>query len=471
MKKIIEIIFPYRLYLHIFQLERYDVQRSLFWIFSHFLQRKTQNKKPLVYTKKVKAIIVASLLFLITFFIIGTIIFNLLFGFFILFLVLIQPYFLIGLSVYLFSLYEFYITKKAIKNTNKKIKFLKKVKVIGVAGSYGKTSVKNILHHLLSSKYKVLKTPLSYNTILGISKVVDLELDDSYDFFICEMGEFKRGDVIEMCEMVDPSYGVMTGVNSQHLERFKDLSNTTASIFELFDYLKNKKRKTVINFANEYLKNEVEKRNVLEWVIPYGDLSSKMIAEEMKFSDFGTSFELSLDGFKKEVSTPLLGNAHMNNILGSCIMAYDLGVSFKEIIERLATLPKVPHRFTQTLLTNGCLLIDNSYSSNVDSFRESLVILKELNRKNKVLITPGIVEIGKESESIHLELGKKAKDICTKIILVGDTPRTRALAEGIGKDKVIFMDDIKNMWSVFSGLGFDPHESVVLIENDLPDNY
>ncbi|MFA6386676.1 MAG: UDP-N-acetylmuramoyl-tripeptide--D-alanyl-D-alanine ligase [Candidatus Paceibacterota bacterium] len=471
MKQIFKIIFPYKLYLHIFQLERYDINRSLFWIFSHFWKRTTQNKKPLIYTKKAKAILFASILFLILFFLLGIVFYNLSFSFILLFILLFQPYIIIIFSIYLFKPYEFYVKIKAIKKTKTKIKSLKNVKVIGIAGSYGKTSVKNILHHLLSSKYKVLKTPLSYNTILGISQVVDLELDESYDFFICEFGEFKKGDIIEMCKMVDPLYGVMTGINSQHLERFKNIENTTDSIFELFDYLKNKKQRTVINFANEYLKKESEKNKSSGDIISYGDYVSGIIAGNIKFSDDGTSFDLSFENIKKEVKTPLLGNAHINNILGACTMAYELGVSFEEIAEKLKTLPKVSHRFEQQVLGNGYLLIDNSYSSNEDSFNEALFLLEKINRKNKILITPGMVEIGKDSKSVHLKFGGQIEEVCSKVILVGNTIRTRSLADGINDDKVVFMDNIKDMWSVINSFNFNPKDSVIILENDLPDNY
>lgn len=471
MKPIFKIVFPYTLYLHIFQLERYDINRSLFWIFSHFWKRTTQNKKPLIYTKKAKAILFASISFLILFFILGIIFFNLLFSIILLLILLVQPYILIIISICLFKPYEFYIKIRAIKKTKNKIKSLKKVKVIGIAGSYGKTSVKNILYHLLLSRYKVIKTPLSYNTILGIFQVVDLELDDSYDFFICEFGEFKKGDIIEMCKMVDPSYGIMTGINSQHLERFKNIENTTDSIFELFDYLKNKKQKTVINFTNEYLKKESERRKSSNDIISYGYSESEIVASNIQFFDDGTSFDLSLRNVKKEVQTPLLGNAHINNILGACTMAYELGVSFEEIVERLKTLPKVSHRFEQKVLGNGYLIIDNSYSSNEDSFNEALFLLEKINRKNKILITPGMVEIGKDSELVHLKLGKQAGEVCTKVILVGDTIRTKSLADGMDQNEVTFMDNIKDMWNVVSSFNFNPNDSVIMLENDLPDNY
>ncbi len=470
MKKIFQTLFPYALYLHIFQLERYDISRALPWVFSHFWQRTTQNKKPLVYTDKAKTIGKISTALAVLGLSIGTIFFNIFVGMFVVFFVLVQPYILIILSLYILKPYEIWNRARTIRTTRQKIRSFKKVRVIGIAGSYGKTSVKDILYHLLSAKYKVLKTPLSYNTIFGIAQVVDLELDDSYDFFICEMGEFQLGDIVEMCEMVLPSYGIITGINDQHLERFKKIENTVSTVFELFDYLKSNNQKTVVNFANDYIKNEVGKREVANQVTSYGISGSDASALHVSFTDGGTVFELDIKNSEQNITTPLLGNAQVNNILGASLVAYELGVPLETIAEKLKTVPSVPHRFEQTLLANGYLLVDNSYSSNSNSFREALLILKGLKRKNKILITPGLVELGEKSNSIHLELGRLTAD-CTKVVLVGNSERTRALAEGAGPEKVVYLDEIKNLWGTISQFNFDPMDTVALLENDLPDNY
>ncbi len=462
MKKLIQIIFPYRFYLHIFQLERYDISRTLPWIFSHFWQRTNQNKKPLVITLKIRQIQWISFLWFVVLisihYTLGIVL-------------ILQPYILITLSIWSLKPYEMWNRARTIRDTQEKILSLKHTQVVGIAGSYGKTSVKDILYHLIKKDFKVLKTPLSYNTIFGIAQVVDLELDDSYDFFLCELGEFQKGDIVEMCEMVNPSFGIMTGINNQHLERFKVIENTISTIFELFDYLNKKNIKTVVNFTNNYIKDEVVRRDISNKIISYGDKESKIWASNMKFSDMGTSFTLCTSDGTTEIQTPLLGNAHVNNILGAITMALDLGVSLDTIAVQTKTLPHVPHRFAQTLLQNGYLLVDNSYSSNTDSFREALAILEGLDRKNKILVTPGMVELGAISNETHIQLGKKAADVCTKVILVGTSERTKSLEQGTGSDKGIYMNDIRNLWQTISELGYEPSDTVILLENDLPDNY
>jgi len=124
------------------------------------------------------------------------------------------------------------------------------LKVIGITGSYGKTSTKEFLYQILRQKYKVLKTPGSYNTLFGIYKVINHELDARYDFFICEMGAYKIGEIKELCDCVLPDFAILTGINEQHLERFGKIENTIKAKFEIVETLKDKAT-AAINHADE----------------------------------------------------------------------------------------------------------------------------------------------------------------------------------------------------------------------------
>lgn len=469
MKKVMNTVFPYMFYLHIFQLERYDILRFFKWLESNFFVRSNQNKKPLVVTQKIKIIKALSLVWFIMLVIAGILISKWL-GIILAIVLIIQPYLLIIFSTISLKPYEVWNRVHTIRATRNKIKSLNHTQVVGIAGSYGKTSVKDVLFHLLKDDYKVLKTPLSYNTIFGIAQVVDLELDDSYDYFLCELGEFQKGDIAEMCEMVFPKYGILTGINDQHLERFKNIKNTIATIFELADFLKLQQQKTIVNGLNNYIHEELQKRDTQDF-ISYSTDGSELLVSDVKFSDKGTSFVLKHKGKIYPIETPLLGYAHLNNILGATTLAVQLGASLDKLAKRIETLPHVPHRFDQKALPNNLLLVDNSYSSNSDSFKESLKILKGLRRKNKILVTPGMVELGDSSDFIHQELGEMANSICSYVVLVGKSNRTKALASGIDQDKVVWMDDIKLLWQTVEKLGIQTNETVVLLENDLPDNY
>ena len=469
MKKLLNTIFPYNFYLHIFQLERYDISRFFNWLRANWFARSNHNKKPLVITFKIKALRVLSVLWFFILVVVALAISPIL-ALGIAIILIIQPYLLVALSLVALKPYEIFNRQRVIDRTRNKIKTLKHTKVIGIAGSYGKTSVKDVLFHILKSDFKVIKTPLSYNTIFGIAQVVDLEVDDSHDYFLCELGEFQKGDIKEMCEMVMPRYGIMTGINDQHLERFKNIKNTIATIFELADYLKLSNQKTVANGINSYIKDEIARRNPEDFILYSGD-SGELQVSDVRFSGNGTNFVLKYQGKIYPIETPLLGYAHLNNILGAVTLAVQLGASIDKIAKRIETLPHVPHRFDQKTLAHGLLLIDNSYSSNSDSFKESLNILRELKVKNKILVTPGMVELGDQSDSIHQELGKIADKICSHVILVGKSDRTVALASQITPEKVKWLDDIRLLWQATEALGIDSKETAVLLENDLPDNY
>ena len=226
-----------------------------------------------------------------------------------------------------------------------------------------------------------------------------------------------------------------------------------------------------MDFTNPFVVAGVEKRRSGSVVVSYGEGGAEVSAVNLSFNDKGSRFILCYKSERIAVKTGLLGKAHINNILGASALAIELGVSLNEIRDRLENVPLVSHRFEQIQLPNGYLLVDNSYSSNSTSFRESLAILKKLDRKNKILVTPGMVELGSISDTVHEQLGKLAGEICTKVILVGDTSRTRSLAHGIGGGGFVFMDNIKNLWQEVEKLRLDPIDTVILLENDLPDNY
>lgn len=270
---------------------------------------------------------------------------------------------------------------------------------------------------MLKTKYRVLRTPESYNTVFGIAKVVKWELDESYDYFICEMGAYKRGEIAELCWMVEPDYGMLTGINEQHLERFGSIENTVRAKFELVEFIRDPKR-LVLNFGSGLVR-----KNAPVGVITYGQGSYRHPSEQ--------------------------------NIEGARKMAEILGV--RERVE--VKLP--PHRLT-TVKRDGLTIIDDAYSGNVDGFVAAVKYLKSF-REWRVIVTPGIAELGKETARIHRELGKLLGGI-DQIILVGDNERTRGLAEGAGRGE--FVERVGEAL-----IRVKQTKATVLFENDLPDNY
>ena len=469
--------FPYSLQLHIFQLDEYSVSKFLKWIVTHFFTRTVANKKPLVWTQKAKSICyLAILLSLLDIFILT--LFLKLTGLIISILLATQAYIFILLAYFLLLPLETY-KKNKIKNlTEEKILSLqkKKLKVIGITGSYGKTSVKEFLYQILKTKYKVLKTPESYNTPQGIAKVVDLELDDSYDYFICEMGAYRIGEIKEICHIVHPTYGILTGINEQHLETFGSLENTTKGKFELIDALP-KDGFGIVNTANKRIREEYLTHNKNNNIFPYGEKS-----QEFSFNDSGTLFELPLKIKHKDrfmyknynAKTKLLGTANIENITAAATMASLLDMEPQLILKAIEELVSVPHRL-EFKSQGNMTIIDDAYNSNYDGFRNAIEVLGTYSfrqNRSKILVTPGIVDLGSETIKIHKDLGKEISRVSTidYIILVGKSDRTRGLKEGIeDKEKIIEIDSIRDVWSTIEKLKVK--HPVVLLENDLPDNY
>ena len=379
-------------HLHILQLEGYDPIRFLRWWIKNPFKFNLESKKPLVWTGKAKLIYWLSggfwpLMFMA--------------------LMILWPF---------EESYRWYVKRK----TREKIKNLKKggLRVIGITGSYGKTSIKEFLHQILSSKYRVLRTPETYNTVLGIARVADLELDETYDYFICEMGAYKEGEIVELCRMVEPDYGILTGINEQHLERFGSIENTIKAKFELVEFVKERGR-LVLNFGNELVK-----KNAPVGVATYGQGKYKHPSEQ--------------------------------NIEGAEKMARILGVDGKVKVK----LP--PHRLT--LVKRGNVtIIDDAYSSNVDGFKKAVEYLKTFTGW-KVIVTPGIAELGRETKRIHQELGKLLTGI-DQVILVGKNDRTRGLKTGMGRTG----EYVERVGEAMERV--QKTKAIVLFENDLPDNY
>ncbi|TSC90333.1 MAG: UDP-N-acetylmuramoyl-tripeptide--D-alanyl-D-alanine ligase [Microgenomates group bacterium Gr01-1014_5] len=460
------------LYLHILQLEGYQWKHFLTWVFGHLWIRKLGNKKPLVWTSKAiflyyTAFVLTCLLPLLVFLISQNITYTGL-TFVILFL---QPYIPLLFSLALIKPFEIWNKTKTIQDTRRKVDSLPNLQVIGITGSFGKTSVKEFLYQILRTKYKVLKTPESYNTVFGISKVVELELDNSYDFFICEMGAYQRGEIAELAHMVRPKYGILTGIAQQHLERFGSIENIISGKFELIEALP-QDGFAVLNIDSTPVKNSLKKVSVPFW--GYGqDEKAEVRVEKVKLSIDGSRFVLVTPSGKLNLHTKLAGFSAIQNIAGAVAMALHLGVLPKKIVRTVASLEPVPARL-EIIKQGELTILNDSFNSNPEGFREALETASLIKSKFKVLITPGIVDLGASNQEIHKGLGKLAAGVFDLVILVTDSGRTRGLESGLlaakfEKEKIVFVKTLNDAMQLLrekAKLG-----TLVLLENDLPDNY
>lgn len=457
--KILSSIFPINLYLNIFQLEGYDVVRFLKWVFKNYSVRNIPQKRSLVYTVKTKLLLALSLTINLLIFLALTWIIGFWTSLIVALLILTQSYILLTISRLILYPFELLVIQNNISKTNKKIKSLKNLKVIAITGSYGKTSVKEILYQLIKDDFKTLRTPESYNTTLGIAKVVNYELDSSYKYFICEMAAYHNGDIYKLCKMVPPNYGILTGITSQHLERFGSFKDIVKTKFELYESVKNKDN-FIFNLNNKNIKEEADRRNILN---SKGYLKSS----NLFFSQSGSEFDFYVGEKKYYAKTNLFGKSNIENLTGAMAAALKLDVKIDRIVEKIGNLTPVASRFVLKN-KNNATIVDNTFSSNDESFKE-MVETAKMVKGSKVLITPGLVELGEKESEINYSVGKLVDGIFDNIILVGDNNRTRSFAKGLKTKAEIISDTRKDYFAKIEELS--NKYDWIFLENDVTENY
>ncbi len=275
---------------------------------------------------------------------------------------------------------------------------------VAVVGSYGKTSVKNILKALLSVKYAVVETPASYNTPMGIAKTVLSPDFSKSQVLIAEMGARKQGDIRALCEMVRPDYAVFTGVCEQHILTFGSLENILAEKSEIL----RSTEKTVV--CGEKLKGLVDSEKA----------RFAPSAEEVELQATRTKFVLCVRGERLTVDVPLLSEAAVENIRMAVALCVEMGMTAAEISEGIKKIQPIAHRL-QLLENNGVYILDDGYNCNEEGAKVALAALERFTGR-KCIVTPGIVEGGILEETLNARLGERiAASRLDKVILVGDT--------------------------------------------------
>jgi UDP-N-acetylmuramoyl-tripeptide--D-alanyl-D-alanine ligase len=348
--------------------------------------------------------------------------------------------------------------------------------VIGVTGSYGKTSTKYFLHTLLSERYKTLKTPQSFNTLMGVCRVVNDELRPDHQVFIVEMGAYRRGSIRRLARLVRPHMGILTAIGPQHLERFKTLENIEAAKYELIAALP---ASGVAVFNNDDIRcRKLADRTTGIKVWRYGLDSAQpglhLWAEEICQSTNGLAFVLVDDHkHRAPTHTVLLGRHNVLNILGAACVALDMGLSLEDVARAIPKIQPAPHRLQLLQGAGGVTVIDDSYNANLIGATEALEALREFTGGRRVLVTPGMVELGVVETEQNEAFGIRAAQICDYVLLVG--PRqTQAILKGLEhehfpRERIRVVRDLAEATVELQRLV--QAGDVVLFENDLPDLY
>ena len=343
---------------------------------------------------------------------------------------------------------------------------------VGITGSYGKTSMKFYLDELLNSKYNTLKTPESFNTPMGVTITIRNYLKPTHEYFICEMGARRVHEIKELCDIAEPHDGIITSVGPQHLETFGSIENVVNTKFELADCVKAKGGKIYLNGDNELIRKKAPE---YEGAILYGlQDGNDYRATDISVSSRGTEFTVTApDGETKRFSTKLLGEHNVQNILGAIAYAHGTGIPLEKLTLPVKRIQAVPHRLQLLDKGNGLTFIDDAYNSNPSGCRAALAVL-ELFDACRILVTPGMVELGAKQKELNFEFGKEAAKSCDYIVLVGKA-QTVPIYNGI-KDAGYDMNNVYVADGLNDALtNVMAHQTdkkkVVLLENDLPDNY
>jgi len=439
----------------------------LLFIRSFGLSYKEVVKKPLVVTPRVKRLIFTTTLiyilaiylsfkFKINYYVTLTVL-----AYFQYFIVLIAQKLNIPIEKCVYLSFK----RKAMNKLNS----MTNLDVIGITGSYGKTSSKNILNDILSSKYNSLPTPRNLNTPYGLIMTINNDLDKFDELFIAEMGAYKIGEIKELCDLVHPKYGILTKIGKAHLELFGSQENIQKGKFELIESLPSD-GVAVLN-ADDSLQVSYELKNKVKtlWVGIDNDADYK--ATNIEVSNIGTKFELQMKGDKKKYKfeTKLLGYANIYNILAGIALGHHLGIKIKQLQSAVKSVKPVEHRL-EIKNNGGVYYIDDAYNSNPDGSKMALDVLKMMPGK-KIIVTPGMIELGNIEDAENTKFGENMAGVCDEVILIGDK-QTKAIQKGLenknyDKEHIHILEDVIDAFPLINKL--KEKDTYVLLENDLPD--
>ncbi len=356
--------------------------------------------------------------------------------------------------------------------------------VIGITGSYGKTSTKHYLAHILSGRYKTYPTPKSYNTMMGVCIAINNELahDYSIEYFIAEMGAYIPGEIARLCDLTHPRIAIEVEVGPQHLERFGSLENIAKAKYELIKALP-PDGVAVFNWDNPYVRDMYERgypavRIAVSRMMKPEDAGAdgpRFIATGVTETLDSLQFTVTdvLTNTSAEFATPLLGIHNVTNILLATAVAVHEGMTLGEIARRVRTLQPAESRLMRQTTPQGITILNDAYSANPVGVVSALRALSLHPSQRRLLITPGMVELGPLMEAENRRLGEIAAEHATDVILIGaqqSAPiKAGLLSAGFPEAHIQTMETVREAISWYER-NLKAGDTVLFI-NDLPDTY
>ena len=348
--------------------------------------------------------------------------------------------------------------------------------VVGITGSYGKTTTKFCIGEVLAADRPTLVTPESFNSYLGVLRTINERLEQRHRAFVVEMGMFRRGDISELCELVHPTIGVITAIGPMHLERLGSIEQIAAAKGELLQALPADGH-FVTNADDERCMELASGAHVPVTLFGIDSPSAQVLACEIALADGHTHFNLHLDGPSSPalaVCAQLLGRHNVLNLLAAAAVGRALEIDPVRIVQGLQSVSAPEHRLQPIHNRQAnIVVIDDAYNSNPAGAAHALEVLREHPAQRRLLVTPGMVELGEAERELNRRFGEQAASVCDIVILVGRS-RTAPIREGLASagvdgERVQVVGDIHEATAVLARL--TRSGDVVLFENDLPDTY
>lgn len=362
-------------------------------------------------------------------------------------------------------------------------------KVIGITGSFGKTSVKHILGHILKTQAPTLITPGSVNTPMGIARVVREQLEPDHKYLVVEMGAYGPGSIERLCHLTPPDMGIITAIGHAHYERFKSLDTVAKTKYELAVAAIEKgghviaHERTLRFQASRDIKEQNENQFVIcgegadavkakgieeQSYLQKGDLAINAIIQK----DKGIEVRFSWKNVQYNVDAPIFGVHHGHNIVLAFAAAIELGISSADIQSALQSLPQIQHRLEVRKQGGGITIIDDAYNSNPVGFQAALGLLEQMpTGGRKILVTPGMVELGAVHSDAHKTIGEYAAKACD-IAIVVQGKRIPTFVDAYKNNGGKELHQVNTFAEAQSWISKNAKSGdVILLENDLPDLY
>ena len=445
----------------------------LFATYVFFKITKTEQiKKPLVYTARLKRLSVTMLIlyaipliFILTKFNDD----NVYLYYLILAIMMWLDFLIVALANRINTPVEKMVYFHYLRQAKAKIASMPTMKRIGITGSYGKTTSKNVLNDILSTSFNTTPTPLNYNTAYGVINAINNYLDKFSDIFIVEMGTLKRGDIKKIANIAKPEYGILTKIGVAHLETLGSQENIQKEKFSLIESLP-EDGVAVLNRDDELQVNyELKNKCKVIWIGIDND--ADVMAKNIKLSHEGSTFDCVIKGNPKvyHFQTRLLGKVNIYNILAGIALGLEFGIKDEKLEMAVKRVKATEHRL-ELKKYRDLFIIDDAYNSNPVGSKMACEVLGLMPGK-KIMVTPGMIDLGEKQNELNEKFGEYIADAADEVILVGER-QTKPIYKGLMNKKfsekhIHVINDVKEAFPL--ALKLKDKDTYVLLENDLPD--